>query len=100
MTDMTDLPEIHRPLTDDERSCIMQLAIAVVMYRMGCTEEAAAAVLDGIDCELKASTTEAAIYSNGHRIVRCARDWLAFTAMNPDIPIDLADYDDKKEEGR
>lgn len=94
----TDTPRFDRPLNEDERALMLTLAVQVIVYRLSCTENVAAAALDATDCSLKVSTTHADLYSNGYRIVHCARDWLAFHASFPGVPINLADHDDKADQ--
>lgn len=83
---------IDRPLTDDERNYMLRLAISVVAYRMGCTDDIAAAALDATDCRLVGDADEATLTSNEHVIVRVSREWLTFHAMT-NAPVNIEDYD-------
>ena len=76
---------INRPLTDDERSLLLRLAVDVVAGQLGCHPEAAADALDGMTVTLRGDATDVYLDADGNQIVHTARDWLAWHAAHGGI---------------
>lgn len=88
---------IDRPLNDDERALIMKLACGVIAHRTGSGLDQAAQALDaliddGNQIALSTTPENSILHVNGHPIVTVTREWLAFHATFPDVPINLEDY--------
>lgn len=85
---------INRPMTDDERTLVKQLAVATITGQTGASDKAAADWLgrltDREGLHLTYDTRDAYLRTDaGKVIVHVTREWLAFYAANPDEPIDL-----------
>ena len=76
---------INRPLTDDERSLLLRLAVDVVAGQLGCHPEAAADALDGLAVTLRGDARDVYLDANGRQIVHTTRDWLAWHATHDGI---------------
>lgn len=78
---------INRPLTDDERHLMRDLAIQVVCTQTGCTPEAAVDALESFAEDgtliLHGDTNDAYLEAAGNVLVHAERDWLAFHAAYP-----------------
>lgn len=89
---------INRPMTDDERELMKQLAVWTIAEQTGASDKAAADWLDDlIDREgmtLEYDVRDAYIKTIAHDrvIVHATREWLAFFAAHPDEPVDVAEY--------
>jgi hypothetical protein len=85
---------INRPLTDDERSLLMQLAIWTIAEQTGVTDQAAADALDDLNEReglFFCGDSKDAYITAGERhhvIVHAERDWVSFHAQHPEA-IDL-----------
>lgn len=96
-TIVTDQPAgINRPLTDDERTLIAHLAVAVLAQQTRCTIETATDVLGQCAAEgkvtLRGDAHDANLEVNGTVLVHVTREFLAFFAAHPDEVIDLDKY--------
>lgn len=88
---------INRPMTDDERELMMQLAVWVITEQTGASDKAAADWLDDLNeregMTLEYDTRDAYIKTSaGKVILHCEREWLSFFANHPDEPVDVAEY--------
>lgn len=100
---VTDQPAaINRPLTDEERDLIRQVAIWLVAEQHGITDEQAADYLEYLtECRglymqgddrnvwVKTGTPDD---PTSYTLVHFTREWLAFFASHSDEPIDLRKY--------
>ncbi|WP_418601581.1 hypothetical protein [Mycolicibacterium sp. SCSIO 43805] len=83
---MTDQPApINRRLTDDERQLLADLTIWCIAEQTGVSDDEAARALDELHQKtpLQMEGDAVNVYvktSNGHVIVHCTREWLAFHA--------------------
>ncbi|AKN17474.1 phiRv1 phage protein [Mycobacterium haemophilum DSM 44634] len=78
---------INRPLNDDERNLIRDLAIQVLCVQTGCTVDAAVDALESFAEDgtliLRGDTETAYLEAAGNVLVHVERDWLAFHAAYP-----------------
>lgn len=74
---------INRPLTDDERRLMMELAVGVVARQTGVSQGVAFDVLDGMTLTLEGDSHDAYLSAAGTVLVHVERDWLAFHAAHP-----------------
>lgn len=74
---------INRPLNDDERRLMMELAVGSVSRQTGVSAEVAFDVLDGMRLTLEGDSQDAYLSAGGTVLVHVERDWLAFHAAHP-----------------
>jgi hypothetical protein len=86
MTDSTGVP-IDRPLTDDERQLLTDLAVRHVTEQGGYPLEKARATLHqaAVDRDLlfEGDAVDVRVTVRGKVLVHCKRDWLGFHAAFP-----------------
>ena len=83
----SDPTPVKRPLTDDERELLTQLTVWVVAEQTGWTAGRAADWLDHINATIglhrQGDNTDVTVTTgNGHTILHCTREWLAFQAQH------------------
>ncbi len=78
---------INRPLTNDERQLMHELAVQVVCSQTGCSPDAAVEALESFAKDgtliLRGDTENAYLEAGGNVLVHADRDWLAFHASYP-----------------
>lgn len=78
---------INRPLTNDERQLMHELAVQVVCSQTGCSPDAAVEALESFAKDgtliLRGDTDNAYLEAGGNVLVHADRDWLAFHASYP-----------------
>lgn len=83
---MTDQPTpIDRPLTDDERHLLADLTVWCIAEQTGVSDDEAARALDELHqkspLQMEGDAVDVYVKTgNGHVIVHCTREWLAFHA--------------------
>ena len=78
---------INRPLTEQERDLLCQLAIEVVAHQTGRDREQVADELDTMELEVQGDAIDVYLKANGNVLVHATREWLAFHANNPNEPM-------------
>ncbi len=72
---------INRPLTNDERQLMHELAVQVVCSQTGCSPDAAVEALESFAKDgtliLRGDTENAYLEAGGNVLVHADRDWLA-----------------------
>lgn len=78
---------INRPLTNDERQLMHELAVQVVCSQTGCSPDAAVEALESFAKDgtliLRGDTENAYLEAGGNVLAHADRDWLAFHASYP-----------------
>lgn len=73
---------IDRPLNDEERRLMMELAVGVVSRQTGVSPEVAFDVLDEMTLTLEGDAQDVYLSAGGTVLVHAERDWLAFHAIH------------------
>ncbi|WP_319454252.1 MULTISPECIES: hypothetical protein [unclassified Mycobacterium] len=78
------MTEINRPLTDQERTLMCQLAIATVVEQTGKDRETVADELDAMTIVVHGDDRNAYLDADGKTLVHITREDLALAANHPD----------------
>jgi hypothetical protein len=85
----TTVTAFNRPLNDEERSLLLNMATRCIADQTGATHEHASDELGRFVDEgqllIQADAEIVRVFAAGHQIVDVARDFLAFHASNPGL---------------